>query len=275
MSVQSDKIRITIPDIVARKGDRPIVSLTAYTALTAKILDPHVDLLLVGDSLGMVIYGMENTLGVSVDMMINHGAAVVRGSERACVIVDLPFGSYQESPAAAFRTAARVMRETGCAGVKIEGGAEMADTVSFLNERGIPVLGHIGLMPQAVNTLGGFKAQGRSEPEAARIRADAEAITAAGAFAIVIEGTMEPLARELTKTLPIPTIGIGASPACDGQILVTEDLVGLFSDFKPRFVKRYADLGGQIGEAAAAYAADVRARRFPDAEHCFGMKKTA
>jgi 3-methyl-2-oxobutanoate hydroxymethyltransferase len=218
---------------------------------------------------------MENTLGVSVDMMVNHGAAVVRGSTRACVIVDLPFGSYQESPAAAFRTAARVMSETGCAGVKIEGGAEMADTVSFLNERGIPVLGHVGLMPQAVNTLGGFKAQGKSEFEAARIKADGEAIAAAGAFAVVIEGTMEPLARALTESLAIPTIGIGASPACDGQILVTEDLVGLFSDFKPRFVKRYADLGGQIGAAVAAYAEDVRARRFPDAEHCFGVRKTA
>lgn len=275
MSIHKEKSRITVPQIVAMKGGTPIVCLTAYTALTGKILDPHVDLLLVGDSLGMVIYGMENTLSVSVDMMINHGSAVVRGSEQACVIVDLPFGSYQESPAAAFRTAARVMRETGCAGVKIEGGAEMADTVRFLNERGIPVLGHVGLMPQSVNTLGGFKAQGKSDPEAARIRADAEAIAEAGAFALVIEGTMEPLARELTKTLEIPTIGIGASPACDGQILVTEDLVGLFSDFKPRFVKRYADLGGQIGAAVESYAADVRARRFPDAEHCFGMKQSA
>ena len=236
MSVHKEKSRITVPQIAARKGQEPIVCLTAYTALTAKILDPHVDLLLVGDSLGMVIYGMENTLGVSVDMMVNHGAAVVRGSAQACVIVDLPFGSYQESPAAAYRTAARVMSETGCAGVKIEGGAEMADTVSFLNERGIPVLGHVGLMPQAVNTQGGFKAQGKSEFEAARIKADAEAIADAGAFAVVIEGTMEPLARALTESLSIPTIGIGASPACDGQVLVTEDLVGLFSDFKPRFV---------------------------------------
>jgi len=275
MSVHDVERRITVPEIAAMKGGTPIVCLTAYTALTGRILDPHVDLMLVGDSLGMVIYGMENTLGVSVDMMINHGAAVVRGSSRACVIVDLPFGSYQESPEAAFRTAARVMRETGCAGVKIEGGAEMADTVRFLNERGIPVLGHVGLMPQSVNTLGGFKAQGRSGPEAARIREDAQAIADAGAFAIVIEGTMEPLARELTASLPIPTIGIGASPACDGQILVTEDLVGLFSDFKPRFVKRYDDLGGRIGKAVSEYAADVRARRFPDAEHCFGMKKTA
>jgi 3-methyl-2-oxobutanoate hydroxymethyltransferase len=275
MSVHKEKSRVTVPQIAARKGGEPIVCLTAYTALTAKILDPHVDLLLVGDSLGMVIYGMENTLGVSLDMMINHGAAVVRGSERACVIVDLPFGSYQESPAAAFRAAARVMRETGCAGVKLEGGAEMAETVRFLNERGIPVLGHVGLMPQQVNTQGGFKAQGRSELEAARILADGEAIAEAGAFAVVVEGTMEPLARSLTARLPVPTIGIGASPACDGQVLVTEDLVGLFSDFKPRFVKRYADLGGQIGAAAAAYAADVRARRFPDAEHCFGMRKSA
>jgi len=275
MSVHKEKSRITVPQIAARKGEEPIVCLTAYTALTAKILDPHVDLLLVGDSLGMVIYGMENTLGVSVDMMVNHGAAVVRGSTEACVIVDLPFGSYQESPSSAYRTAARVMSETGCAGVKIEGGAEMADTVAFLNERGIPVLGHVGLMPQAVNTQGGFKAQGRSELEAARIKADAEAIADAGAFAVVIEGTMEPLARALTESLSIPTIGIGASPACDGQVLVTEDLVGLFSDFKPRFVKRYADLGGQIGAAAAAYAEDVRARRFPDAEHCFGVRKTA
>ncbi len=275
MSVHTEKARITVPEIADSKGKEPIVCLTAYTALTAKILDPHVDLMLVGDSLGMVIYGMENTLGVDVDMMVNHGAAVVRGSQRACVIVDLPFGSYHLSPAEAFKTAARVMRETGCAGIKLEGGVEMAETVRFLNERGIPVLGHVGLMPQLVNTQGGFKAQGKSELEAARIRADAEAITEAGAFAVVIEGTMEPLARALTASLPVPTIGIGASPACDGQILVTEDLVGLFSDFKPRFVKRYADLGGQIGAAAAAYAADVRARRFPEDEHCFGVRRLA
>ncbi len=275
MSVASRQKRITVPQIRAMKGETPIVSLTAYTSLTAVLLDDSVDLLLVGDSLGMVLYGMESTLGVTLEMMIAHGKAVMRGSKKACVIVDLPFGSYQESREQAFRNAAQVMKEVGCAGVKLEGGIEMAETVRFLSERGIPVLGHIGLLPQSVNTAGGFRSLGRGEKEAAEIVADAHAIAEAGAFATVIEGTVEPVAREITSQIPIPTIGIGASPACDGQILVTEDLVGLFSDFKPKFVRRYAELGDGIAAAGKAYAADVRARKFPALEHCFGVKPPA
>jgi 3-methyl-2-oxobutanoate hydroxymethyltransferase len=265
--------RIGVPSLQARKGGDPIVCLTAYTTPVAKLLDPHVDLLLVGDSLGMVVYGLESTLAVTLDMMIRHGQAVMRGAARACVIVDLPFASYQESPETAFRNAARVMAETGCAGVKLEGGEEMAETVRFLTRRGIPVLGHVGLLPQSVNMAGGFRAHGRQDEEAARILADAKAVAAAGAFAIVIEGTVEKLAREITEAVPVPTIGIGASPACDGQILVTDDILGLFSDFTPRFVKRYADLGPQVAAAAASYAEDVRARRFPGPEHCFSVGK--
>ena len=265
--------RITTPNIRARKGGEPIVVLTAYTAPIAKLLDPHVDLLLVGDSLGMVIYGMETTLGVSLDMMIAHGQAVVRGSQRACVIVDMPFGSYQESKEQAFRNAARVMAETGCAGVKLEGGEEMAETIAFLTRRGIPVMAHIGLQPQTVHALGGFRSQGREEPEAVQIRADARAIAEAGAFSVVIEGTVEPVSRAVTQDIAIPTIGIGASPACDGQVLVTEDALGLFTDFTPKFVKRYATLADAVAQAAAAYAADVKSRTFPGPEHCFGVKK--
>ncbi|MGB0670600.1 MAG: 3-methyl-2-oxobutanoate hydroxymethyltransferase [Rhodospirillales bacterium] len=265
--------RITPPDIKAMKGGTPIVSLTAYTSLTAKLLDDSCDFLLVGDSLGMVLYGFESTLAVTLEMMIAHGQAVMRGSQRSCVIVDMPFGSYQESKEQAFRNAARIMKEVGCAGVKLEGGVEMAETVKFLTERGIPVLGHVGLMPQSVNTAGGFRAQGRGEDAAEKLIADAQAIDEAGAFAIVVEGTVEPVARRMTDAVACPTIGIGASPYCDGQILVTEDLVGLFSDFKPKFVKRYEELGRGIREGAQAYAEDVRARRFPAAEHCFGMPK--
>lgn len=272
MSVASRLKRISVPQITAMKGSTPIVCLTAYTSLTAVLLDDNVDLLLVGDSLGMVLYGMDSTLGVTLEMMIAHGQAVMRGSKRACVIVDLPFGSYQESKESAFRNAARVMKEVGCAGVKLEGGTEMAETIRFLVERGIPVLGHIGLLPQSVNTAGGFRSLGRGDKEAAEIIEDGHAVAEAGAFATVIEGTVEPLAREITKLLPIPTIGIGASPACDGQILVTEDLTGLFSDFKPKFVKRYAELGRGIAEAGRQYAEEVRARRFPALEHCFGTK---
>ncbi len=272
MSVHKKWKKVTVPEIRGRKGGEPIVCLTAYTSLTAVLLDEHVDLMLVGDSLGMVLYGMDSTLGVTLDMMIAHGQAVMRGSRRACIIVDMPFGSYQESPEAAFRNASRVMKEVGCAGVKLEGGVEMAETIRFLAQRGIPVFGHVGLLPQSVNTAGGFRSLGREDKEAVEIVSDAKAVAEAGAFATVIEGTVEPLAREITAMIPIPTIGIGASPACDGQILVTEDLVGLFSGFKPRFVKRYAELGEGIGEAVKAYAEDVRARKFPGLEHCFGTK---
>ncbi len=235
------------------KGGTPIVGLTAYTAPIARLLDPEVDFLLVGDSVGMVVYGFASTLPVTVEMMIAHGAAVVRSTARALIVVDLPFGSYQESREQAFRNAARLLAETGCSAVKLEGGSEMADTVRFLTLRGIPVMGHVGLMPQSVND-------------------DAAAIAAAGAFALVIEGTVEPVARAITEAVPVPTIGIGASPMCDGQILVTDDVLGLFAQFKPRFVRRYAELGPLIAAAAKTYAADVRARRFPTSEHCFGMK---
>jgi len=278
INIEAHARRTTVVDIKNRKRKfhndaDPLVCLTAYTVLTARLLDAHTDLLLVGDSLGMVLYGLDSTVGVTMDMMIAHGQAVMRGAKRSCVIVDMPFGSYQESPEVAFRNAARIMKEVGCAGVKIEGGIEMAPTVKFLSERGIPVLGHVGLMPQSVNTMGGFKAQGRGDIEAEKILTDAKAIEAAGAFAIVVEGTMEAVARRITQDIDIPTIGIGGSPACDGQILVTEDMAGLFTEFKPKFVKRYMDLGGGLAEAARQYAEEVRGGSFPAAEHCFGMKK--
>jgi 3-methyl-2-oxobutanoate hydroxymethyltransferase len=273
MSAAGRSHRVTAPEIAARKGGEPVVVLTAYTAATAKFLDPHVDVLLVGDSLGMVVYGFDTTVAVTPELMIAHGAAVVRGSQTSLVVVDLPFGSYQESPEQAFRTAARIMAQTGCGAVKLEGGAEMAETVHFLTQRGVPVMGHVGMTPQAVNTLGGFRARGRTDAEAIKIREDARAVSEAGAFSVVLEAMLEPIARQITAELPIVTIGIGGSPACDGQVLVSEDLVGLFDDFKPRFVKRYAELGAQLSEAAAAYAADVRARRFPGPEHVFGTPK--
>jgi 3-methyl-2-oxobutanoate hydroxymethyltransferase len=265
--------RITTRDIRARKGAEPLVVLTAYTAPMARLLDPHCDILLVGDSLGMVVYGMETTLAVTLDMMINHGAAVVRSSSRSCVVVDMPFGTYQESKEQAFRNCARVMAETGCAAVKLEGGRELAETIRFLVDRGIPVMAHIGLKPQAVHAAGGFRAQGRGEAEAEAIRADARAVDEAGAFSVVVEGTVEPVARALSAEIAIPTIGIGASPACDGQVLVIDDVVGLFDDFTPKFVKRYADLRPIITKAAEDYAAEVKARTFPGPEHCFGMPK--
>ena len=270
MSASTRIHRSSVRDIVKRKGGAPIVCLTAYTATVAKILDRHVDLILVGDSLGMVCYGMDNTQGVSVDMMINHGAAVVRATARACVVVDLPFGSYESGPSAAFETASRVLTETGCAAVKIEGGVVMAETVRFLVERGIPVMGHVGLQPQSVKASGGFRVHGRTEEEAARIRADAHAIADAGAFSIVLENVVEPLGRLLSNEVAVPTIGIGASPACDGQILVTDDMVGGFTDFTPHFVKRFADVAGEIERAAEAYASEVGDRRFPAPEHCTG-----
>ncbi|MDF1634586.1 3-methyl-2-oxobutanoate hydroxymethyltransferase [Mycoplana sp. MJR14] len=272
MSVHAAKRRLAPADIRALKGQRPIVSLTAYTTPIAKLLDPHVDFMLVGDSLGMVVYGLDSTVGVTLEMMIAHGQAVMRGSDNACVVVDLPFGSYQESKEQAFHSAARVLKETGCSAVKLEGGAEMAETVDFLTQRGIPVLGHVGLMPQLINTTGGYRSLGRSDKEADKIRRDAKAIDDAGAFAIVVEGTVEPLAREITSTLSVPTIGIGASPACDGQVLVVDDALGIFTDFKPRFVKRFADLAPQISEAFAAYAEEVKARTFPAQEHTFQVK---
>ncbi|NQU61692.1 MAG: 3-methyl-2-oxobutanoate hydroxymethyltransferase [Rhodospirillales bacterium] len=272
-SDKGESRRISVSDIQGRKGGQPLVCLTAYSKPMAQWLDPHMDLLLVGDSLAMVIYGMETTRGVTLDAMINHGAAVMRGSTRACVIVDLPHGTYEDDPDTALASAERVMKETGVQGVKLEGGVEMATTIRRLTENGIPVLGHIGLLPQKAESRGGFKIQGKDDEGWKRVFDDAKAVAEAGAFAMVIEGTVEALAREITETVAIPTIGIGASPGCDGQILVTEDALGLFSDFTPKFVKRYAELGGEVERAAKAYAEDVQARQFPGLEHCFGIPK--
>ncbi|MDL2408805.1 3-methyl-2-oxobutanoate hydroxymethyltransferase [Rhizobium calliandrae] len=273
MSTIGQTKRTTTAQIEAMKGTRPLVSLTAYTTPIARLLDPHCDLLLVGDSLGMVLYGMESTVGVTLEMMIAHGQGVMRGAKKACVIVDLPFGSYQESKEQAFRNAARILKETGCNGVKLEGGEEMAETVAFLTQRGVPVFGHVGLMPQLINTTGGYRSLGRSDKEADKIRRDAKAIAEAGAFALVVEGTVEPVAREITQSIAIPTIGIGASAACDGQILVCDDMLGLFNDFKPRFVKHFAELAPMVSKAAETYAQEVKARTFPGAEHVFVVKK--
>ena len=267
--------RLSIPAIRQRKQDgvteQPIVMLTAYTARQAQLLDAHCDLILCGDSLGQVIYGLPTSLQVTVDMMVAHGAAVVRGSYHAAVVVDLPFGSYEASPEQAFATASRIMVETGASAVKLEGGAVMAETVAFLSARGIPVMGHVGLTPQAVNTLGGYNARGRSDAEAQKIVSDAQAIDQAGAFAIVIEGVVEPIAIEATRAVACPTIGIGASAQCDGQVLVTEDMMGMFERV-PRFVKRYGEIAGLISSAAGQYAEEVRNRSFPGVEQTYQPK---
>lgn len=262
--------RLTVPAIQRRKGGEPIVMLTAYTARMAQLLDAHCDMLLVGDSLGQVIYGLPSTLSVTLDMMIAHGAAVVRGSYHSVVVIDMPFGSYEASPQAAFESAARVMAQTGAAAVKLEGGVAMAETVAFLTRRGIPVVGHVGLTPQAVNALGGYGARGKSEAEQAKILADAEAIAEAGAFALVVEGVVEPLAKAITAAVPCPVIGIGASADCDGQVLVTEDMLGLF-DRTARFVKKYDDMAGRISAAVEAYAGEVRARQFPGPDQLYPL----
>ena len=275
MSTASRVKRTTVPQIVARKHGEPVVVLTCYTAPMAGFLDKHVDILLVGDSLGMVLYGFDSTLPVTLEMMIAHGGAVVRGSSRAMVVVDLPFASYQESPAQAFRNAARVLAETGAAAVKLEGGVEMAETIAFLTQRGIPVMGHVGLLPQSFNAQGGYRIQGRDERGASAVLRDARAVAEAGAFSIVVEGTAEPVAREITSAVLVPTIGIGASPACDGQVVVTEDMLGLFAAFKPSFVKRYAELGREVEAAVEAYAREVKARRFPGPEHVFSAPQPA
>ena len=271
MSQHAKTQRLTAPEIRRRKGAEPIVSLTAYHAHTAKILDPFVDFLLVGDSLGMVMHGYETTVPVPLDLMIMHGAAVVRGSDRALIVVDMPFGSYEESPGIAFRNAARVMKETGCGAIKLEGGARMAETIRYLTERGIPVMAHIGLTPQSVNMMGGFKTQGRREEEWAAIEADAAAVAEAGAFAVVLEGMAELLAARITKQIPIPTIGIGASASCDGQILVLEDMLGL-NPRVPKFVKKFGEIGAAIEDAVKDYAEAVRGRAFPGPENVYGMR---
>ena len=273
MSAQTQTLaqtrKITVPAFRARKSGEKLALLTAYTAPVAKILAPHVDALLVGDSVGMVMHGLPSTLGVTTEMMILHASAVRRGAPDTLVIVDLPFGSYQSSPEQAFATASRILKETNCDAVKIEGGVEMADTVQFLSERGIPVMGHVGLMPQRINQMGNYKAQGRDEQAAGQIMEDARAFEAAGSFSIVIEGVLETLAARITEDIEIPTIGIGASPACDGQVLVTDDMIGLFSDFTPKFVRRYANISADIDKAARSYAADVRSGAFPSEREIF------
>ena len=265
---------ITAPDIAARKGGEPIVSLTAYHAHTARLLDAHVDFMLVGDSLGMVMHGYDSTVPVPLDLMIMHGQAVVRGAKRALVVVDMPFGSYEESPEQAFRNAARIMKETGCGAVKLEGGERMAETIRFLRERGIPVMAHIGLTPQSINTMGGFKTQGRERRHWEIFERDAAAVADAGAFALVLEAMAELLAAKITKQIDIPTIGIGASAECDGQILVLEDMLGL-SPRVPKFVKKFGQLADDIERAVTAYSAEVRARSFPAPQHTYTMKDEA
>jgi 3-methyl-2-oxobutanoate hydroxymethyltransferase len=264
--------RITVPSIRKRKGaGEPLVMLTAYTVRMAQLLDPHCDMLLVGDSLGQVIYGLPSTVPVTLEMMAAHGAAVVRGSYHSLVIIDMPFGSYEASPEKAFESASWLLKQTGAAGVKMEGGAAMADTVRFLVERGIPVMGHVGLTPQAVNVLGGYGARGRSQEEAARIIDDGQAIARAGAFCLVVEGVVEPIAVALTRSIDCPTIGIGASAECDGQVLVAEDMLGLF-ERTPRFVKRFEDMAGRISAAVETYAGEVRSRTFPGADQTYAPK---
>lgn len=274
MSATARKTAPNAEDIRARKGGEPLVSLTAYTTPMAQLMDSHCDIVLVGDSVGMVLHGMSSTLGVTMDMMIMHGKAVARGVEKSMLVIDMPFGSYEESPEQAFRNAARLMTETGAAAVKLEGGVTMADTIRFLVKRGIPVMAHIGLTPQSVNTLGGYKVQGR-DAAAEQVLADARAIDEAGAFAVVLEKLPASLSDKITAEISIPTIGIGASAGCDGQILVVDDMLGFFTAFKPKFVKRYAQMGVDAEAAVAEYAAEVRARSFPAAEHMFADQAPA
>ena len=276
MSAQREQIagRLAAPDITGMKGKSPIVCLTAYTAPMAEILDPVCDILLVGDSVGMVLHGLDNTVGVTLEMMILHGQAVMRGSRRAMVVVDMPFGSYEGGREIAYANAVRVMKETGAQAIKVESGPAVADTIAFLVERGVPVMGHVGLRPQSVLVDGRFRAKGRTNVEQDQVLGEAKGAQAAGAFAVVVEGVAEPLARNITAELEIPTIGIGASPACDGQVLVTDDMLGIF-DWTPKFVRRYADLRSQIDQAVRSYAADVRAHRFPGEAETYQLIRSA
>ncbi len=260
--------RLTVPRIRQRKGGEPLVMLTAYTVRMAQLLDPHCDMLLVGDSLGQVIYGLPHTVAVTMEMMALHGAAVVRGSYHSAVVVDMPFGSYEASPEQAFANASRLLKETGAAAVKLEGGTVMAPTIEFLAQRGIPVMGHVGLTPQAVNIMGGYGVRGKSDEEARAIVDDAIAVSQAGAFSVVIEGVLEPIAIEITKKVDCPTIGIGASAKCDGQVLVTEDMLGMFERV-PKFVKRYHDMASVVETAVRSYAEEVRSRSFPTADQIY------
>ena len=271
MSSHQQSRRLTAPEIAGRKGREKIVCLTAYTAPMAAILDPHVDLLLVGDSVGMVLHGMSTTVGVTLEMMIMHGQAVMRGASRALVVVDLPFGTYERSPEQAHDSAVRLMRETGCQAVKVEAGDGIAETIAFLVKRGIPVMGHVGLRPQATNVDGGFRAKGRSTTEREHVLAEARAADRAGAFAIVVEGVAHDLADEVTRSVSAPTIGIGASPECDGQILVTDDMLGLF-DWTPKFVRRYGNLRETISQAVESYTRDVRTGAFPGKAELYTLR---
>ncbi|AWB49847.1 3-methyl-2-oxobutanoate hydroxymethyltransferase [Gemmobacter aquarius] len=271
MSASAPLRSVLPPEITSRKGGVPLVVLTAYTTPVARLVDPHCDIALVGDSVGMVLHGLPSTIGVTLEMMILHGRAVVRGLSRAMAVIDMPFGSYEESPQQAFRNASRLMAETGAPSVKLEGGVHMAETIAFLTARGVPVMAHVGLTPQSINTLGGYKVVGR-DADAARVMADAKACEAAGAFSLVLEKVPVGLSGDITRAVRIPTIGIGAGPDCDGQVLVVDDMLGLFTDFRPKFVKRYAELGSLADEAIATYAAEVRARTFPAAEHGFADK---
>lgn len=271
MSKQVESTRLTVPDIAGRKGQQKIVALTAYTAPMAAMLDPHVDVLLVGDSVGMVVHGLPSTVGVTLQMMILHGQAVMRSARHALVVVDLPFGSYERSPAQAHQSASKLMRKTGCQAVKVESGKQIPETIRFLVDRGIPVMGHVGLRPQAVHVDGGFKAKGRTQEDRDRVLAEAVAADEAGAFSIVVEGVASDLAEEITSAVKAPTIGIGASPKCDGQILVTEDMLGWF-DWTPKFVRRYANVRDVIAQAVTGYAEDVRAERFPGQAELYSLK---
>ena len=272
MSSQTQGVkRLTVPDIRARKGKTPLVCLTCYSAPTARIMDPHCDVLLVGDSVGMVVHGLPNTIGVTLDMMILHGQAVMRGASHALVVVDMPFGSYEAGPEQAFENAVRILKDTGAQAVKLESGPTVADTIRYLVQRGIPVMGHVGLRPQAVNVDGGFKAKGRNDAEREKVIQEAVSTDEAGAFAIVVEGVAADLAEEITRRVSAPTIGIGASNACDGQILVSDDMLGLF-DWTPKFVRHYAELRTEIGSAVAAYAKDVQDRSFPAQEETYFAK---
>ncbi|MDN4017061.1 3-methyl-2-oxobutanoate hydroxymethyltransferase [Zwartia panacis] len=273
MSTHAEVKRMTVPQLLACKGQRKIVALTAYSVPTARVVDDYVDFILIGDSTAMVAYGLPNTLSISLEQIGHHTAAVVRGTKRACIVADLPFGSYQESLGQAFRSAGYLLSQ-GADAVKLEGGEIMAETVEYLVSRGIPVLAHVGLMPQYVNTMGGYLAQGKTPDSAARILADALALEKAGAFGVVLEGVAEALGAEITSKLSIPTIGIGASPSCDGQILVTDDMLGLSGNRVPKFVKRYADLDTIMRNAVQQYADEVRGGKFPEAQHCFGVKRT-
>ncbi|BAQ70506.1 3-methyl-2-oxobutanoatehydroxymethyltransferase [Rhodovulum sulfidophilum] len=268
MSASAESRQMTVAAVRARKGGTPLVCLTAYTTPMAEAVDAACDVVLVGDSVGMVLHGLPSTLGVTMEMMLMHGRAVARGLAHALMVVDMPFGSYEESPQQAFRNGARLMAETGCGAVKLEGGAAMAETIRFLTARGIPVMAHVGLTPQGVMGFGGYKVQGRGA-DGARVLAEAQAVAEAGAFAVVLEKVPAALADRITAAVPIPTIGIGASVGCDGQILVVDDMLGVFTGFRPKFVKRYAELGDAARAAVEAYAEEVRSRRFPGPEHVF------